>query len=153
MMNKYRKSELLYRPKIDWKRCVVYVSCAVIVSAIMSCLTDWIMHKNLNYEVINQKLQFIKYIFFTPGDTLFAKLLVIYLFIISIVFLKRILIFMVIIYQCYAPDSMRLSCRFNPSCSQYMIMAIQKYGAIKGLIKGIKRISRCHVPNGGDDFP
>jgi uncharacterized protein len=45
-------------------------------------------------------------------------------------------------------------CRFEPSCSRYMIGALQKYGLIKGLSKGIGRILRCHPWNpGGYDPP
>jgi putative component of membrane protein insertase Oxa1/YidC/SpoIIIJ protein YidD len=34
-----------------------------------------------------------------------------------------------------------------------MILAIKKYGIIKGIYKGIKRLLRCHSPNGGIDYP
>jgi len=37
-----------------------------------------------------------------------------------------------------------LKCRFYPSCSQYAIDAIEKYGTCKGLWLGLKRIARCH---------
>lgn len=60
---------------------------------------------------------------------------------------------LVLIYQRYAPSTVRNKCRFEPSCSQYMVISIQKYGAIKGLIKGIKRIKRCNVNGGGFDYP
>lgn len=43
------------------------------------------------------------------------------------------------------------SCRFEPTCSQYMMDAINEYGVIKGIILGIKRILRCH-PWGGCGF-
>ena len=36
------------------------------------------------------------------------------------------------------------SCRFNPTCSNYTYEAVNKYGTIKGLFLGIKRIIRCH---------
>jgi len=36
------------------------------------------------------------------------------------------------------------SCRFYPTCSEYTFQAIEKYGAAKGLGKGILRIFRCH---------
>lgn len=39
-------------------------------------------------------------------------------------------------------------CRFTPSCSQYAIDALKKYGPIKGLAKAIWRIMRCN-PWGG----
>ena len=35
-------------------------------------------------------------------------------------------------------------CRFTPSCSQYMVDAIVKYGLFVGLLKGFSRLSRCH---------
>lgn len=67
--------------------------------------------------------------------------------------LKKILIFFIHLYQHFAPDSLRLKCRFEPSCSEYMILAIQKYGVFKGVKKGINRLKRCKVENGGYDFP
>lgn len=35
-------------------------------------------------------------------------------------------------------------CRFTPTCSEYMKIAIEKYGTFKGLKLGIKRLLRCH---------
>jgi hypothetical protein len=43
------------------------------------------------------------------------------------------------------------ACRFTPSCSQYTIEALEKFGTLKGLTLGIKRFSRCH-PLGGSGF-
>lgn len=67
--------------------------------------------------------------------------------------LKKILIFFIHIYQHFAPDSIRMKCRFEPSCSQYMILAIEKYGVTKGIKTGIKRLQRCKIGNGGYDYP
>ncbi|HEY1066324.1 MAG TPA: membrane protein insertion efficiency factor YidD [Pirellulales bacterium] len=45
-------------------------------------------------------------------------------------------------------------CRFTPSCSNYFIEAVQKYGPFAGAWKGAKRICRCHPFNpGGHDPP
>jgi len=43
-------------------------------------------------------------------------------------------------------------CRFHPTCSQYAIEALKKYGALKGLYLAIRRLSRCHPwhPGGHD---
>ena len=57
------------------------------------------------------------------------------------------------IYQRYAPDWMRNRCRFEPSCSDYMILAIEKYGRFRGVVKGIDRIYRCGTHDGGYDMP
>ncbi|MBC8046335.1 MAG: membrane protein insertion efficiency factor YidD [Fimbriimonadaceae bacterium] len=52
------------------------------------------------------------------------------------------------LYQLIISPILPNSCRYTPSCSQYMIEAIKKYGPIKGGWMGVKRISRCH-PWGG----
>jgi putative membrane protein insertion efficiency factor len=45
-------------------------------------------------------------------------------------------------------------CRYEPSCSRYMIGALRKYGLIKGLWKGTGRLLRCHPWHpGGYDPP
>ncbi len=67
--------------------------------------------------------------------------------------LKRTVVCAVRIYQRYAPDSVRNKCRFEPSCSEYMILAVEEYGLIKGLRKGICRLKRCNTDGGGYDFP
>ncbi len=66
---------------------------------------------------------------------------------------RRAVITTVKIYQRFAPKSIREKCRFEPSCSQYMILAIEKYGLIRGVIKGIDRLRRCNVHGGGFDMP
>ena len=75
------------------------------------------------------------------------------LIVITIINSKKILICFVQIYQCYAPDSIRNKCRFEPSCSEYMLLSLNKYGVFKGLTKGIRRITRCNIHNGGFDYP
>ena len=46
------------------------------------------------------------------------------------------------------------ACRFEPSCSRYMVESLRKYGLIRGLAKGLRRVSRCHPWDpGGYDPP
>lgn len=66
---------------------------------------------------------------------------------------KVIIIELILLYQHFAPASIRKKCRFEPSCSQYMLLSVQKYGVIKGVRKGWKRLKRCKPPNGGYDEP
>lgn len=70
-----------------------------------------------------------------------------------VAFARRIVICCVKIYQRYAPDRVRNKCRFEPSCSEYMIMAVRKYGALRGVRKGIRRLRRCNLDGGGYDYP
>jgi len=51
-------------------------------------------------------------------------------------------------YQLLLSPMLGASCRYTPTCSQYAIEAIRKYGPFKGGWLGVKRIARCH-PWGG----
>ena len=62
--------------------------------------------------------------------------------------LGKALIYLVLAYRATVGQVMGGHCRFYPSCSQYMIDSIQKYGAWRGGWRGIKRICRCR-PWGG----
>lgn len=64
------------------------------------------------------------------------------------------LILFVRIYQATLRPLLGGGCRFTPSCSEYFVLAVQKYGPWRGGWKGIRRILRCHpFSPGGDDPP
>jgi hypothetical protein len=64
------------------------------------------------------------------------------------------LIAMVRLYQCVLSPLFGQRCRFEPSCSAYFIGAVEKYGVIRGTVRGIRRICRCHPFHpGGFDPP
>lgn len=58
--------------------------------------------------------------------------------------MTKLLLGLVKLYQLTIGNILPPACRYSPSCSHYMIEAINKYGALKGSIKGLKRIGRCH---------
>ncbi|HCK22104.1 MAG TPA: membrane protein insertion efficiency factor YidD [Bacteroidetes bacterium] len=62
--------------------------------------------------------------------------------------LSRILILLVRFYQYSISPLFPGGCRYTPTCSQYMVEAIRKYGPLKGTWLGLKRLSTCH-PWGG----
>jgi putative membrane protein insertion efficiency factor len=68
---------------------------------------------------------------------------------------KIIIIFFVFFIKAYQSTlryALPQSCRFHPSCSDYSIQALKKYGFLKGGWLGVKRILRCHPFNlGGYD--
>jgi putative membrane protein insertion efficiency factor len=64
--------------------------------------------------------------------------------------LKKFAVFMVRVYQFAISPFIggRCACRFTPTCSEYTKQAIEKYGVLRGVYMGIKRIGRCR-PGGG----
>jgi putative membrane protein insertion efficiency factor len=56
-------------------------------------------------------------------------------------------------YQLMAPARARGTCRFTPTCSEYTIRSIEKYGVVRGCARGLRRVVRCRPPNGGVDEP
>lgn len=57
---------------------------------------------------------------------------------------RKTLIALVRVYQIVFSPLMGGACRFEPSCSNYMIEALEVHGVLKGLLLGIGRILRCH---------
>ena len=68
--------------------------------------------------------------------------------------LKTILIKGITWYRIFIASSLGVQCRFYPTCSVYTSKAIEKYGAKKGLWRGMRRILRCNPwHEGGIDEP
>jgi putative membrane protein insertion efficiency factor len=58
-------------------------------------------------------------------------------------------------YQRFISPGLPPSCRFHPSCSQYTLEALGRYGFLKGCWLGMRRLVRCHPfnPGGFDPVP
>lgn len=66
--------------------------------------------------------------------------------------MKKFFIKLIEFYQKAISPALGHNCKFYPTCSEYTKQAIEKYGAFKGTIKGIKRIIRCNpFSKGGYD--
>ena len=122
---------VLIRPKLNYIRMILHLGLPTITF--------------LAYIAILHMLELLKWPYILGA----LLLLMIY----TIVFLKKAVLCSIKIYQHFAPDKIRRKCRFEPSCSQYMILAIEKYGLIKGMSMGVKRLKRCNIKHGGYDFP
>ena len=58
------------------------------------------------------------------------------------------------VYQWTISPLLGPRCRFHPSCSEYFIGAVRKYGVLSGTVRGVGRILRCHPFHpGGYDPP
>ncbi|HWE36126.1 MAG TPA: membrane protein insertion efficiency factor YidD [Isosphaeraceae bacterium] len=65
-----------------------------------------------------------------------------------------LLVALIRVYQFTISPLLGPSCRFEPSCSRYMIGALRKYGLLRGLWRGTARLLRCHPWHpGGYDPP
>jgi len=69
--------------------------------------------------------------------------------------LKKLFILPVRAYQIVLSPLLGKNCRFEPTCSQYMIEAIGEWGPFKGIYLGVRRILKCHPwgPHGHDPVP
>ena len=65
----------------------------------------------------------------------------------------RVCIFIIRGYQLFISPLFPPQCRFNPSCSNYTIQAIEQHGSLVGLYYGLKRLLKCHPFNSGGYDP
>lgn len=66
-------------------------------------------------------------------------------------FVSYLLILPIKFYRLCISPLLPPSCRFTPTCSQYAIEAISKYGPFKGMFLAVKRLLRCR-PGGGSGY-
>lgn len=118
-------------PKIKWVKIIICFLTTLIIASGIGLLLDSL------FSIIYLSI-------FAP---------IVFIFLMAFIHIKSIVIFIVELYQNFAPLKVRDRCRFYPSCSDYMILSLKKYGFIKGFIKGVKRFRRCKYPNGGFDYP
>ena len=65
--------------------------------------------------------------------------------------MRWLLIQLVLVYRATLGRLLGGHCRFHPTCSQYAIDAVNKYGAARGAWKTVRRLARCH-PFGGKGY-
>lgn len=69
--------------------------------------------------------------------------------------MSKVVIFLIKLYKKYISKMFHFfgfDCKFYPTCSDYTIQAVEKYGTIKGIFLGIKRILKCNpFSKGGYD--
>jgi putative membrane protein insertion efficiency factor len=131
----------LIRPAISYKKAAcsfgLFIVIVAIVAIVVSVSVEFLTIGKLDYGLVMERT---------------AEVLP-YAFLIAVVLCMRfLLIWLVKIYQHYAKSETRLRCCFEPSCSEYAVLALRKYGMVIGSIKTIRRLKHCHPP-GGVDYP
>ena len=68
---------------------------------------------------------------------------------------QKVLLILIRGYRHYISPLFLPSCRFQPTCSQYALQSVERFGTVKGSWLAIKRILRCHPfhPGGYDPVP
>ena len=66
--------------------------------------------------------------------------------------MKVVLIALIRGYQMVISPMLPPACRFTPTCSAYTLEAVRRYGALRGIYMGVRRLLRCHPfhPGGYD---
>lgn len=131
----------LIRPKMNYIKPVLAIIGLFALFFLLFFTTDFLIDLAENNFLSEHKTLF-RWIFSLAISFVYCVLLT-----------KKTLIWLIHLYQHFAPDAIRLKCVFEPSCSVYMVMCIEHFGVIKGVPKGIKRLIRCHPPNKGKDYP
>ena len=132
---KCSSEKTICRPNINVRKIIgkhIFYICAFVVFCLL--IFQLLTHLNFRNTYIYMTLIVLGLIFLTFS-------------------FKSFCIDLILLYQKLAPEKLRRSCLFEPSCSEYMLLAIDKYGTFKGVLRGIKRLLRCHHPNGGVDYP
>ena len=65
---------------------------------------------------------------------------------------STLLIYLISLYRKYLSPLKGPTCRFHPTCSEYSLQAITHYGAVRGVLKSVHRLAKCHPyhPGGYD---
>ncbi|MBE6937932.1 MAG: membrane protein insertion efficiency factor YidD [Ruminococcaceae bacterium] len=69
--------------------------------------------------------------------------------------MKKIFLFLIRFYRRHVSPFKKPCCRFIPTCSEYALCAVEKYGALKGGWLALRRVLKCHPfhPGGYDPVP
>jgi putative membrane protein insertion efficiency factor len=67
--------------------------------------------------------------------------------------MQRLIVSLLQAYKRFISPLLPSACRFYPSCSVYMMEAVEKHGAARGVWMGLKRLLRCHPLNEGGFDP
>jgi len=63
--------------------------------------------------------------------------------------MRALIVFLLRAYKRVISPLLPPACRFYPTCSEYTMEAVSRHGVLKGLLLGLKRLSRCHPFHAG----
>ena len=67
-------------------------------------------------------------------------------------YMRNLIVFALRMYKRWVSPCLPSACRFHPTCSEYMLEAVQRHGVVRGIWMGMRRLARCHpFQQGGFD--
>lgn len=147
----YVLNKPMLRPDTDAKKAIKYALVYIVVSAILGFIAYYLFGTLGVFSYLPEGITEFRAEHPVWFNILFF--LIIY-FITALICAKSAAIGCIRMYQHYAPEDMRRRCLFKPTCSEYAILAIQKYGLIIGLIKAyIRLFHKCRGNIYRIDYP
>ncbi|HEY3743153.1 MAG TPA: membrane protein insertion efficiency factor YidD [Bryobacteraceae bacterium] len=67
--------------------------------------------------------------------------------------MQALVLFLLRFYKRWISPMLPSACRFTPSCSEYMMEAVSKYGVLRGVWLGLRRLGKCHPFHAGGYDP
>lgn len=141
----------LTRPNTSFFKAILHIFAFFVVTlalhAMLYFLLDWLGVFSFMPDSLKEFQENNEVYFFIISTFLFV-------FIAAFFMAKRAIIGMIRLYQRYAPEDVRRRCLLKPTCSEYAILAIEKYGVIHGLKKTYIRLNKtCRGRTYRIDYP
>lgn len=125
----YCRHHELNRPHINW--CPI-VSVFIVFELLVYVCLGWLTLSTGSFLLLSEAVHIIVFLIYG----------------------RAILRLIVQIYQRYAPESLRRQCTCRPTCSEYALLALQKYAWPKALMLIIRRVTQtCQKPGYKIDYP
>jgi len=141
LAKRYVNKRQIYRPSTNIKMVITHILLFMVVAGICSWLIFSFLSSVSLAHLLPNKLMYL----YENYALLFFMIIYCIVCGFGILFsLKFVLIGFIRLYQHYAPDEIRRRCLFMPTCSEYTIIAVRKYGVVTGLYKSyIRLFYRC----------
>lgn len=148
---KYVLERPLNRPRTNAKTAIKKVMAYLLLSFAIGVSTLYLFTRLGIFKLFPERILVFK----MQHPVLFNILFIMLIYILTgLLCLKKAVILCIELYQHYAPEEIRRRCLFKPTCSEYAILAIKKYGLIIGLVKAYKRLfKKCRGNIYGVDYP
>jgi putative membrane protein insertion efficiency factor len=67
--------------------------------------------------------------------------------------MRELVVILLRFYKRWISPALPAACRFQPTCSEYMLQAVEAHGALRGVVLGVRRLMRCHPFHAGGFDP